>query len=374
MTNDALQLRRSRYLVSYWTDEGMVTVNYAAGTAVINDAIVTHALSLCSNWTPAAELRRRLAPVVGRGADRLVRSMIKRNLLDRSDRTDDPRESALETWGAWNPAASFFHLTTKNVRGPRDRAARERQLRVEYAAHGAPPKTKRYPRSRPIALPAPRRAGEFPDVLLGRRTWRKFASDPVSLEHIATLLQLTFGVQRTEEAVGLGPVHLKTSPSSGARQPLEMYLLAVHVEGLAPGLYHYLPDTHGLELVKKGADAKSIARYVPDQPWYEDAAALVLLTAVFARTQWRYPFARAYRSVLLEAGHVCQTFCLVATWLGLAPFCTGRFYDAHVERDLRIDGISESFVYGAGVGRRPAGLEWAPWPVETGSGLDVGAE
>jgi SagB-type dehydrogenase family enzyme len=348
-----------------------VTVNCAAGTAVINDGIVTQVLSLCSNWTPAAEVRRRLAPLVGRSADRLLRSMVDRNLLDRSDRKEDARSRALDAWGSWNPAASFFHFTTKNVRGPRDRVARERALRVEYAAHGAPPKTKRYPRSRITALPTPLRSGEFPEVVLGRRTWRKFSNDPVTLEQLATLLQLTFGVQRTETSIGLGPVHLKTSPSSGARQPLEMYVLAVHVDGLEPGLYHYLPETHGIELVKKGGSARAIARYVPDQPWYEDAAALVMFTAVFARTQWRYPFARAYRSVLLEAGHVCQTFCLVATWLGLAPFCTGRFYDAHVERDLKIDGFSESFVYGAGVGRRPAGLDWAPWPVETGSDVDL---
>ena len=88
------------------------------------------------------------------------------------------------------------------------------------------------------------------------------------------------------------------------------------------------------------------------------------MTAVFARTQWRYRFARAYRSVLLEAGHVCQTFCLVATWLGLAPFCTGRFADAYVERQLRIDGVTESFVYGGGVGSRPAGARWAPWALD----------
>ncbi|HEX6464812.1 MAG TPA: SagB family peptide dehydrogenase, partial [Vicinamibacterales bacterium] len=331
----------------------------------------TYALSLSSNWTPAAEMRRRLRPYVGRSADRLLRSMVARHLLDRSDRKENPRARALETWGAWNPAASFFHLTTKNVRGPRDRRATERELRAEYAAHGAPPKTKRYARSRTIALPAPKRAGEFPEVLLGRRTWRKFSDAAVPLVDLATLLQLTLGVQRTEEAVGLGPVHLKTSPSSGARQPLEMYVLAVNVDGLQPGVYHYLPDTHGLELVKRGGNARTIARYVPDQPWYEDAAALVMFTAVFARTQWRYPFARAYRSVLLEAGHVCQTFCLVATWLGLAPFCTGRFYDDHVERDLRIDGISESFIYGAGVGRRPPGLDWAPWPVETGPDFEI---
>jgi SagB-type dehydrogenase family enzyme len=174
-----------------------------------------------------------------------------------------------------------------------------------------------------------------------------------------------------ETAVGLGSVHLKTSPSAGARQPLETYLLAVTVEGLEPGLYHYLPDTHALELIRKGVTAKTIARYVPDQPWYAPASALVMLTAVFARTQWRYPFARAYRSVLLEAGHVCQTFCLAATWLGLAPFCTGRFADAVVERDMKIDGITESFIYGAGVGRRPAGLNWAPWPVALGPESDA---
>jgi SagB-type dehydrogenase family enzyme len=118
-------------------------------------------------------------------------------------------------------------------------------------------------------------------------------------------------------------------------------------------------------MIRKGATGRTIQRYVPGQWWYETAAALFLMTAVFARTQWRYPFARAYRSVLFEAGHACQTFCLVATWLGLAPFCTGRFADSHVERQLRIDGITESFLYGAGVGRRPPGVAWAPWALDS---------
>ena len=366
-----VKVRRSAHLVSYWTDEGMVTCNYAAGTAVLNDAVVTHALSVCTDWTPVSELRRRLQPVVHGSPDRLIRSMVERALLVRSDRPEDPRVRAAATWGPWNPAASFFHLTTKNVRGPRNRQARERLLRDKFDREGTPPAMKRYPRAAITPLPSPARGGEFRDVLLDRRTWRKFSDEPVHLSDIATLLQLTSGVQRVEKAVGLGSVHLKTSPSAGARQPLETYLLAVTVEGLAPGLYHYQPDTHALEAIRKGATAKTIARYVPDQPWYAPASALVMLTAVFARTQWRYPFARAYRSVLLEAGHVCQTFCLVATWLGLAPFCTGRFADTVVERDMKIDGITESFVYGAGVGRRPAGLEWAPWPVALGPESDA---
>jgi hypothetical protein len=54
--------------------------------------------------------------------------------------------------------------------------------------------------------------------------------------------------------------------------------------------------------------------------------------------------------VLLNAGHLCQTFCLVATWLGLAPFCTAALKDTLIEKDLGIDGIRESVLYVTEVG------------------------
>jgi hypothetical protein len=67
---------------------------------------------------------------------------------------------------------------------------------------------------------------------------------------------------------------------------------------------------------------------------------------------WKYRFARAYRVVLLDAGHLCQTFCLTATWLGLAPFCTAALNDSLIERDLGVDGVTESALYVAGAGMR----------------------
>jgi nitroreductase len=87
-----------------------------------------------------------------------------------------------------------------------------------------------------------------------------------------------------------------------------------------------------------------------------------LITAVFGRMEWKYPSPRAYRDVLLEAGHFCQTFCLVATSLGLAPFCTGALADSIIERDLGLDGVSESVLYACGAGTRPPKVRWAPWP------------
>ena len=78
---------------------------------------------------------------------------------------------------------------------------------------------------------------------------------------------------------------------------------------------------------------------------------------------------RAYRIVLTDAGHICQTFCLVATWLGLAPFCTMALADSRIEAALRIDGVGESVLYAAGVGTPPRNSKWAPGPARVPLGI-----
>ena len=102
--------------------------------------------------------------------------------------------------------------------------------------------------------------------------------------------------------------------------------------------------------------------YVPGSEYFAKASAMVFFTSIFARILWRYPYARAYRAALIESGHVCQTFLLAATSLGLAPFSVMALADSVIERDLGLDGITESVLYAAGVGRPPRGTEWAPLP------------
>ncbi len=137
------------------------------------------------------------------------------------------------------------------------------------------------------------------------------------------------------------------------------------IRGLKPGLYHYDADGHALEWLKDRRRLGKVSTYVPRQTWYDDAAVVVFMTAVFGRAQWRYNFPRAYRSILLEAGHFCQTFCLLATSMNLAPFCTAAFSESKLEHDLGIDGVSESVIYACGAGTRPSGVQWAPWPHTT---------
>lgn len=263
----------------------------------------------------------------------------------------------------WHPLSAIFHFGTKDVRwlqGAEDAAFEARQHR--RARRDPPPAPFKHTRGRGVALPRPRYTGEFADVLLSRRTWRGFGSRRIPARQLSALLHLTFGAQMAGRPRTGGRVLFKTSPSGGACHPIEAYVLAVRVAGVPPGLYHYSPKTSRLHLVRTGASAADVVRYLAGQEWFAGAGAVVFMTGLMPRLWWRYAHPRSYRAVLLEAGHVCQTFCLVATWLGLAPFCTMALEDSTVERVLGVDGVGEVLLYAAGVGVRPPDGRWVQWP------------
>jgi SagB-type dehydrogenase family enzyme len=187
-------------------------------------------------------------------------------------------------------------------------------------------------------------------VLLARRTHREFSRDSLPRNDLEQLLYYTWGVMGYTTVPLLGALPLKTSPSGGARHPGEVYVLALRVRGLPAGLYHYLPRDHALEQIRAGGVQGCAVRYCAGQRFAGNAAALFIMTAVIERNRWKYRMARAYRVLLTEAGHLCQVFCLIATALSLAPFCTMALADSAIEQDLGLDGISELPLYVAGVG------------------------
>lgn len=347
------QYRRSRYLVCYWERRRLVFENYEAHTRVVATPLAVTILHHFDRWRPATVLARRFPDVDATLLARAVATLIDLQLLERSRVPLTPRAKALVRWKDWTPAASYFHLSTRDghVQANADDSGRHEIV----GAWGRGPAVKSYPGRPLVRLPPPSRDGAFPLVLLRRRTWRGFSRGKVTKEQLATLLGLVFGVQVWCHIEGFGRVAMKTSPSGGAQHPIEAYVFATRIAGLPPGIYHYNAGAHHLELLRRKAPRAEITRYLNGQTWFGGAAAVVLMTAVFARTQWKYPAPRAYRTVLIEAGHLCQTFCLAATWLGLAPFCTMAMSESKVERTLGIDGVGESVLYAAGVGVPPAG-------------------
>lgn len=348
-----MEFRRAPHLVLYWKGDTLVLNNYATGRSLEADSVILEVLESFSKWRQIDDYLSGVAPEARPDAERLIEVLHAHGWLRRRDDAPDPADKALDAWGEWNPAAGFFHSASRKTKFV------ELDQHVEHLGRQAetwpmPAPTKSYVDAVVTRLPKPSTRDEFPRVLAERRTWRRFARTPVDLQALSTLLYLTAGVQTWVMAKGEGRVPFKTAPSGGARHPIELYVLARRVRSLDPGTYHYAPDRHVLERVPGSRKLPAFDEILPTQSWYRDAAALVLFTAVFERTRWRYRSPRAYRAVLLEAGHVCQTFCLTATWLGLAPFCSMAIADALAERTVRIDGVSEAVLYAAGVGTRPA--------------------
>jgi SagB-type dehydrogenase family enzyme len=317
-------------------------------------------LDACDGWSSMAQILQRCEGIEPKIVRQIVGGLAELGILHRSDQVPPRAEQSMDTFGKWNPVAGFFHTATKDVRFA-ERVVAEKALARRAATRTLPAAVKPFPRARVLHLPFAPPRGEFPKVLLARRTWRRFSKKRVTLSEIGTLLGLTAGFHQFVLTGPSGRSPQRTSPSGGARHPVEPYVLSRNVSGLPEGLYHYDSAVHGLHRIRD-VHTRGVQRYLPAQDWFEGAAAIVFFAAVFGRTSWRYDNARAYRAVLIEAGHLAQTFCLSATWLGLAPFCTMAIADREIEQDLGLDGISESVVYAAGVGCRaaPASDSFAP--------------
>ena len=355
----AVRVRRSRHVVLYWHQNQLIARNYATGTAAVVPAFVCHLLDFCAEWKTREEIQAFFPFVKPAALVNALRQLVTRTFLQQSNHAETASERAMRALEPWNPEAGFFHTVTKDVRfWSRRESGRRARMRGNHEP--MPPPFKSYPGLPTVTLPPPLGDGEFARVARRRRTWRRFSSTPVTRDELATVLGLSVGVQQWLRLGRSVEAPLKTSPSGGARHPIECYVVARHVKDLTPGIYHYSAGRHALSRLRRGATAAQIRSYLPHSGYFAKASALVLFTAMFERQLWRYPYSRAYRAALIEVGHVCQTFCLAATSLGLAPFSVMALADSLIERDLGIDGITETVLYAAGVGRPPGKTSWAP--------------
>jgi SagB-type dehydrogenase family enzyme len=131
---------------------------------------------------------------------------------------------------------------------------------------------------------------------------------------------------------------------------VETYLVVHRVSDLAPGIYHYAVETHELEELQLGDFSIQIARAALDQEVAYYANVVVVWTAIFDRSTWKYR-QRAYRYIYLDAGHIAQNVALSAVALGLSSCQIAALYDGEVNELLGVDGEKESTIYMTVVGK-----------------------
>lgn len=344
------RLRRVRSLVVTWQGGRLTFQNYLTRQVVSAEPMALGVLGFFEAWRLPAELAAAMPEYRPISVARAIDSLLEHTLLVREGSPEAERDELLaNAWRDWLPQAGF-HFATRDV--PFASPRRWRKLVQSFLAESPQPEIfKTYPERRQVRLP-PAAAGEdeFLRVLLARETHREYSGAAVPFEKISSLLRYTWGATGDLHSPNFGRLLHKTSPSGGARHPGEVYLAAFDVDGLAPGIYHYNVREHALEELRRGQLRQRFEQYAVGQRHVGRAAALFLMTALWSRSSWKYRSARAYRVVTLDTGHLGQTFCLVATWLGLAPFTTAAMRDTAIEDALGIDGITESVLYIAGVG------------------------
>lgn len=244
---------------------------------------------------------------------------------------DDAAEAYHEA-SRLDPATALARLPGLALleRDPLVRASAERSARLHAHRDG-------------IVLPVRRPRIRLDDTLERRRSALADAPGTLELRDLGWILASAYGGR---------PRSLRRRvPSGGALYPLEVYVVARAVSGLAAGLHHYDPFGHRLERLREGCLDDELEAALVDGGLAGRCAAALVLTAVFWRTRFKYG-QRGYRFALLEAGHVAQTALLAATAAGLPSLPVGGFYDRELDRLVGADGLDEASLYVLLVGGR----------------------
>ncbi len=190
------------------------------------------------------------------------------------------------------------------------------------------------------------------------------ASAPVTVRALSRFFEYALAISAWKQA---GEVRwaLRSNPSSGNLHPTEGYLLIDKMPGLSPvpGLYHYAPKEHGLELraeLPKESFSALTQVFPPN-------AFLIGFTSVNWRETWKYG-ERAFRYCQHDVGHAIGSVRIAAQTLGWRMVVLDGLADDTVAALLGVDR-AEDF---EGAEREHPDCLAVVWPADQVSSLPTG--
>jgi SagB-type dehydrogenase family enzyme len=245
----------------------------------------------------------------------------------------------------------FLHRATK--KGVLPAGGLERDEVLELASDGGYREyqgTARFP----ISHSVPPRLQAFHQLTRERRSVRDYGGLAIARGDLDALLESACGVTGELPWMGRG-IKLRAYPSSGALYAVEIYPVALRVDGLDAAVYHYRAAHGELEMLARLEPARLVQAALPiEREMVASAAAMVCLTGVFSRHERKYGEG-GYRMLLAEAGHISQNLVLAAQALGLSARPFGGVFDDLVNQALRLEVAEEQFLLAVLVGRGPGG-------------------
>jgi len=215
---------------------------------------------------------------------------------------------------------------------------------------------KRYPESDAIRLPdvPPIQKGSLRDIYAQKRSAP--AAIDMDFNLLSRILTLTCCITAKSRHRS-HDFYFRSAASAGALYPCELYLVNDPIDGLEGGVYHY--DLHSRSLAPlRSGKFTDFAEKCFENEETEPGFLYFFATAIFFRSAWKYRD-RAFRYVLLDAGHLMENLILAIQSIGLRFSIHYDYNDRDCERLLGIDGKREGILACIAIhnGSEPAGRD-----------------
>ncbi len=185
-------------------------------------------------------------------------------------------------------------------------------------------------------------------VIVNRKSSRVYTEEKLTLLELSYLLWASQGVK---EIRGKSYATIRTVACGGARHEFELYLAIQKVEGVTPGYYHYLPETHSIECIQEKEDmGEAISESLCEQTWAAKAAVVCYYSIVPYRAEWRYGI-WAHRTALIDSGHITQNLYIACSSLKHVGTCAIAAVQTALSNEIfSLDGEEEFIFYAAPIG------------------------
>ncbi len=179
---------------------------------------------------------------------------------------------------------------------------------------------------------------------------------PFTLGSLSRLLYFTNGVTGILQYPNGESLAMRAAPTAGGLYPVELYVAVRNNSVLEDGIYNFQANDHSLVLVWEGDFWTELGKYCFDHEAIEPANLLLISTAVFQRSAWRY-HERAYRRILLDAGHVLGNLVAYAPEEGFFSYPIGEFVDHLLNRLLFLEEDLEAILSVVALPQNPVHID-----------------
>jgi SagB-type dehydrogenase family enzyme len=247
-----------------------------------------------------------------------------------------------QNW-AWDISSALFHFTIENNPFVDSQESTAIQKRKQAAAVSPPLSLLHGDQGEKLPSLGRHMGANMFAIMKERRSNRVSLQKSLYLGQLGDCLYAGLGITGYVK-VPLGVLPLGMTPSGGARNPFEAYLIVRSVSDLPSGMYHYSAVEHSLQRIPKNLP-NEVASMFANQTWMEDAPVILVLVAMFERSMFKYSDPNAYRVTMIEAGHIGQNIMLAATSMGLSACPTAALAHKELSSLFMVEGITHSPVY-----------------------------